>query len=543
MLCTVKGDVHDIGKNIVGVVLGLQQLPGDRPRRDGAGRDAAWTPRPRPGASLIGLLRADHALPRRDGGRREGDAAARARHPAADRRRDDLAPAHGRADRARLRPTRRARGGRVARRRRRVVAARRASEARLRRTRTASCRRSSAPSTRSDSARRCCRCGIAAERRTPIDVARGGRRRRRRSPATRVVEPTIAELRDVIDWTFFFAAWELKGSFPQILHHDRYGEQARELFADAQELLGEIETDGSLQIRGAYGLWPAASEGDDIVLGNGVDPADAAPAGRPRRGAEPLARGLRRAGRDRDSPTTSARSPSRRGSAPTTWSSATRPSTTTTASIIVKALADRLAEAAAEWLHREVRRAWYAPDESLASEDLIGEGYRGIRPAFGYPACPDHSLKRRRLRPARSARARDGPHGALRDAACGERQRAVHPAPASRGTSTSGRSARTRSRTTRAGSARARSRPSDGSARTSRTTPTERRSWIFVERRRLQSAAASRARRTVGRATDSASRNASLGCSTVKTLARPPQTPVRPRAVAEAPRRWPRGSR
>jgi 5-methyltetrahydrofolate--homocysteine methyltransferase len=63
--------------------------------------------------------------------------------------------------------------------------------------------------------------------------------------------------------------------------------------------------------------------------------------------------------------------------------------------IIVKALADRLAEASAEWLHREVRRTWYAPDEELSNEDLIAERYRGIRPAFGYPACPDHLLKRR----------------------------------------------------------------------------------------------------------------------------------------------------
>jgi 5-methyltetrahydrofolate--homocysteine methyltransferase len=63
--------------------------------------------------------------------------------------------------------------------------------------------------------------------------------------------------------------------------------------------------------------------------------------------------------------------------------------------IIVKALADRLAEASAEWLHREVRRAWYAPDEELTNEDLLAERYRGIRPAFGYPACPDHLLKRR----------------------------------------------------------------------------------------------------------------------------------------------------
>jgi len=63
--------------------------------------------------------------------------------------------------------------------------------------------------------------------------------------------------------------------------------------------------------------------------------------------------------------------------------------------IMVKAIADRLAEAAAEWLHAKVRRSWYAPEESLSTEELIAESYRGIRPAFGYPACPDHSLKRR----------------------------------------------------------------------------------------------------------------------------------------------------
>jgi 5-methyltetrahydrofolate--homocysteine methyltransferase len=234
---------------------------------------------------------------------------------------------------------------------------------------------------------------IAAERRTPItwraeDVAA--------APFTgaRVVEPAIADVRDVIDWTFFFTAWELKGSFPQILDHDVYGEQARELFADAKELLAEIEADGSLQIRGAYGLWPAASEGDDIVLGNGVtlpmlrQQAD--------RGDEP-----NRSLADFVAPVETGLADHVGAFAVTAGLGADDLVKRYEAehddyrAIIVKALADRLAEAAAEWLHREVRRSWYAADESLSNDEIIGERYRGIRPAFGYPACPDHSLKRR----------------------------------------------------------------------------------------------------------------------------------------------------
>jgi 5-methyltetrahydrofolate--homocysteine methyltransferase len=234
---------------------------------------------------------------------------------------------------------------------------------------------------------------IAAERRTAItwraeDVPP--------APFTgaRVVEPTIGELRDVIDWTFFFTAWELKGSFPQILDHDVYGEQARELFADAQELLAEIEADGSLQVRGAYGLWPAASEGDDIVLGNGV--------------TLPMLRQQADRGDEPNRSLADFVAPAETGLADHIGAFAVTAGLGADdlvkhyeaehddyRAIIVKALADRLAEAAAEWLHREVRCAWYAPDESLASEDLIGEKYRGIRPAIGYPACPDHSLKRR----------------------------------------------------------------------------------------------------------------------------------------------------
>jgi len=234
---------------------------------------------------------------------------------------------------------------------------------------------------------------LAAERRTPIDW-----RADDVPPApftgTRVAEPTITELRDIIDWTFFFTAWELKGSFPQILDHDVYGEQARELFADAQELLAEIEAEASLQIRGAYGLWRASSEGDDIVLDNGVtlpmlrQQAD--------RGDEP-----NRSLADFVAPVETGLHDHVGAFAVTAGLGADDLVKRYEAehddyrAIIVKALADRLAEAAAEWLHREVRRSWYAPEESLTSEELIGERYRGIRPAFGYPACPDHSLKRR----------------------------------------------------------------------------------------------------------------------------------------------------
>ncbi len=234
---------------------------------------------------------------------------------------------------------------------------------------------------------------IAIERRTPIEW-----RAEDVAPApfegTRTVEPAIADVRDVIDWTFFFTAWELKGSFPQILDHEIYGEQARELLADAQELLAEIEAEGSLQIRGAYGLWPAVSEGDDIVLGSGLtlpmlrQQAD--------RGEEP-----NRSLADFVAPVETGLRDHIGAFAVTAGLGVDELVKRFEAdhddyrAIMVKSIADRLAEATAEWLHREVRRSWYAVDEALSTEDLISEAYRGIRPAFGYPACPDHSLKRR----------------------------------------------------------------------------------------------------------------------------------------------------
>ncbi len=237
----------------------------------------------------------------------------------------------------------------------------------------------------------------ARERRTPI-VWRAEDLAEPAFTGTRLVEPALEELRSYIDWTFFFHVWELKGRYPAILDDPVKGEAARELFEAANVLLDRIVDERLLVPRGVHGFWPAVSEGDDIVLtgGNGNAPARfpmlrqqaAHDDSRPNRsladfvapretglqdhiggfavgihGADELAATFEQDGDDYSA-------------------------------IMVKALADRLAEAFAEWLHRETRRSWYAPDEQLDAEDLVAERFRGIRPAFGYPACPDHSQKR-----------------------------------------------------------------------------------------------------------------------------------------------------
>jgi 5-methyltetrahydrofolate--homocysteine methyltransferase len=234
---------------------------------------------------------------------------------------------------------------------------------------------------------------VALERRTPI----AWRAEDLPTPSfsdTRVLEPTVAELRPFIDWTFLFTAWELKGRYPQILEHQTYGPQARELLADANELLDELEVSGALQARGVFGFWAAHSEGDDIVLANGTTfpmlRQQSDRSGDPDRSladyVAPLASGLTDhvgafavtagLGVDELVKRYEAEHDDYRA-------------------IMVKALADRLAEAFAEHLHQEARLAWGYETERRPNQDLIAERYRGIRPAFGYPACPDHSLKRR----------------------------------------------------------------------------------------------------------------------------------------------------
>ncbi|TMR30762.1 methionine synthase [Actinomadura geliboluensis] len=200
----------------------------------------------------------------------------------------------------------------------------------------------------------------------------------------RIVQPDLTAIREMIDWQFFFLAWELKGKYPAILDQP----VARELFDEGNQLLDQIIADGAFEASGAYGFWPAHSEGDDIILDGGprfpmLRQQTSKPEGRPNRcladyiapagdhlggfavtilGAEDLAAKFEEQNDDYKA-------------------------------IMVKALADRLAEAFAEYVHLEARRAWFEPGAEPDLADLHAERFRGIRPALGYPASPDHSLK------------------------------------------------------------------------------------------------------------------------------------------------------
>jgi 5-methyltetrahydrofolate--homocysteine methyltransferase len=221
-----------------------------------------------------------------------------------------------------------------------------------------------------------------------------------RKPGLTVLESIdLAELRHYIDWTPFFQTWELAGRYPEILVDPVVGVEAKKLFADAEAMLDQIISEGWLQARAVIGLWPAARRGDDIVV--------------QAEGREVLLHCLRQ---QADKP------PGRpnlcladfvapEGSGVADWVGGFA----ITAgigiephiarfeaehddyrAILLKALADRFAEAGAEWLHAQVRRDYwgYAADEALPNEALIEERYQGIRPAPGYPACPDHTEKR-----------------------------------------------------------------------------------------------------------------------------------------------------
>ena len=200
----------------------------------------------------------------------------------------------------------------------------------------------------------------------------------------RTVEPELETLSRYVDWQFFFYAWDLKGKFPAILERP----EARELYDDAQELLGQIVGEGLLTARGVHGFWPASSDGEDIAVEDGVrfsmlrqqsDYGDS----RPNRsladyvapsGDHLGAFAVGIFGTDELAARFEAEHDDYRA-------------------ILTKALADRLAEAFAEYLHEESRRSWYEQGERRPNEELVAERYRGIRPAFGYPACPDHSEK------------------------------------------------------------------------------------------------------------------------------------------------------
>jgi len=212
----------------------------------------------------------------------------------------------------------------------------------------------------------------------------------------------LETLRPYIDWTPFFHAWQLKGSYPKILDDPEKGETARQLLADANAMLDRLIAERWLRANAVYGLFPANAEGDDVAVYRDASRGERSatfhflrqqarkPAGRPNRCLA-----------DFVAPAASGREDHLGGFAVTAGIGIEEQIKRFEAdhddysAILLKALADRLAEAFAEYLHLRVRReAWgYAPAEGLDNEALIREEYKGIRPAPGYPACPEHTEK------------------------------------------------------------------------------------------------------------------------------------------------------
>jgi 5-methyltetrahydrofolate--homocysteine methyltransferase len=212
----------------------------------------------------------------------------------------------------------------------------------------------------------------------------------------------LATLRRYIDWSPFFLTWELKGKYPRIFEDRQMGETARKLFDDAQELLDRIINEKLLTARGVYGFWPAASSGDEIIVFTDETRRTE------RCRFQALRQQWERKGQDAFfsladfiAPIESGRKDYVGAFAVTAGIGCDELAAAFDRhyddynSIMTKALADRLAEAFAEYLHAQARRAWgFGRNENLSNDELIDEKYRGIRPAPGYPAQPDHTEKR-----------------------------------------------------------------------------------------------------------------------------------------------------
>lgn len=207
---------------------------------------------------------------------------------------------------------------------------------------------------------------------------------------------SLEELRKYIDWSPFFNTWEMKGTFPRILESEKYGTEATKLYNDANELLDKIISENWLTAKAVFGIFPANSNGDDIVLQE----------------QNMILHHLRQQGKKQDGSSNRCLSdyiaPADSGVTDYVgafavtaglgmekWVQYFEDNHDDYNSIMLKALADRLAEALAERLHELVRKEYwaYSPDENLSNEELIREKYRGIRPAPGYAACPDHTEK------------------------------------------------------------------------------------------------------------------------------------------------------
>jgi 5-methyltetrahydrofolate--homocysteine methyltransferase len=397
VMATVKGDVHDIGKNIVGVVLRLQQLRGHRPRRDGAVNSILDAASPRAGRHDR-PVRADHArrwrkwrmsprkcapgfhMPLLIGGATTSRAHTALKiepnYPSACVWVKDASRAVGvaqslvskelvddflakvRADYSEVRERHRNRGSG-----KRLV---------------------SLEAARANASR------LDWSNYTPPTP---------RKPGISVFDDIpLAELLPVIDWTPFFQAWELHGHYPAILTDPVVGAQASELFGDAKAILERVVAERWLKAKAVVGFWPATRVGDDIEIQH---QGEAIRLHHLRQQADKPVERPNLCLADFIAPRESGVTDWIGGFAVTAGLGIEphlerfRQDNDDYSAIILKALADRLAEALAEYMHRKVRtELWgYAAGETLDNEALIAEAYRGIRPAPGYPACVDHTEK------------------------------------------------------------------------------------------------------------------------------------------------------
>ena len=396
VMATVKGDVHDIGKNIVGVVLGCNDyevidlgvmVPTDtilktavEKQADLVGLSGLITP------SLDVMVDAAAEMDRR--GLKLplliGGATTSRLHTAV-----KIAPSRGGGPVVHVLDASRAVGTVAAlldpKQRADFERANRAEHERLRQSHADKTRAPLLPL--AEARRRAPRLEYARPPAPPVL----GRRELR--------DVDLAEVARFIDWTFFFHAWELKGVYPQILEDPRQGPAARELFEAAQSLLQRITRERLLTARAAWGYWPAASDGDDVVLYTDASRSsellrfpmlrqqEAASDGRPQLCLADFV-----APRESGVPDHVGAFAVTAGIGAAELAARFESQRDDYQALISKALADRLAEALATWLHARVRREWGGEGEGAVSlEDALRERHRGIRPAFGYPACPDHS--------------------------------------------------------------------------------------------------------------------------------------------------------
>ncbi|MCB1609525.1 MAG: cobalamin-dependent protein, partial [Xanthomonadales bacterium] len=243
---------------------------------------------------------------------------------------------------------------------------------------------------------------VARQRRVPIDFAAQAPAAPKQTGVHALAPYPLADLVACIDWTPFFATWELAGRFPAILDDAVVGSQARSLYADAQAMLKRIVAENWLEARAVYGIWPANRVGDDIQIYADEDRTQ------PVRTIHCLRQQADKAADKPQFCLADFIAPAESGIADWVGAFAVTAGIGIDSrvaeyerdhddynAILLKALADRLAEALAERLHQRVRTEFwgYAAGESLDNEALIAEGYQGIRPAPGYPACPDHTEK------------------------------------------------------------------------------------------------------------------------------------------------------